>query len=325
MWGTGWRPEQLGVWSTGRRRAHQEPRRAPRHPDAPAPATHPLFPAHWSRSSAPKSWSCTTPNTTPPTLRGWRVSAGFGVVGRGEGAGRCRRGVVGGASAGCGAQGVHALAPLPPSSERGGRKARRGKARGALGARFWDGACASCPPRQPTTPPHPLCFRPKPAATCPPCWPCSPRCASTGVGTSTTPCSGTTWPLKRRGDRVGRGRVCCMLRPPTTPAPPFALNTLPPPPSRPQDCAPPTGPLASAIEASFGSLAALQERMSAAGAGLQGSGWVWLGAKPCGSLAIGTTPNQDPAVTIVSERRRRKRRWWGGRGPGARHLPTRVP
>ena len=116
-----------------------------------------------------------------------------------------------------------------------------------------------------------------------------------------------------------------MLRPPTTPAPPFALNTLPPPPSRPQDCAPPTGPLASAIEASFGSLAALQERMSAAGAGLQGSGWVWLGAKPCGSLAIDTTPNQDPAVTIVSERRRRKRRWWGGRGPGARHLPTRVP
>jgi superoxide dismutase len=41
--------------------------------------------------------------------------------------------------------------------------------------------------------------------------------------------------------------------------------------------APPTGELATAINAQFGSLAKLQDSLSAATVGIQGSGWGWLG------------------------------------------------
>jgi Fe-Mn family superoxide dismutase len=67
----------------------------------------------------------------------------------------------------------------------------------------------------------------------------------------------------------------------------------------PGEAAPPSGPLVAAIEAEFGSVANLQSRLSAAGAGIQGSGWAWLGWDAASSrLALGTTSNQDPAVTI---------------------------
>ena len=59
--------------------------------------------------------------------------------------------------------------------------------------------------------------------------------------------------------------------------------------------APPTGALAAAIEAEFGSLDALQSKLSAMTVGVQGSGWGWLGYnKTTGKLALATCPNQDP-------------------------------
>lgn len=57
---------------------------------------------------------------------------------------------------------------------------------------------------------------------------------------------------------------------------------------------PPQGSLAKAIEAQFGGLEKLTARMNAAGAGVQGSGWVWLGLnKELKRLTVETTANQD--------------------------------
>lgn len=57
---------------------------------------------------------------------------------------------------------------------------------------------------------------------------------------------------------------------------------------------PPQGSLAKAIEAQFGGLDKLTARMNAAGAGVQGSGWVWLGLnKELKRLSVETTANQD--------------------------------
>ncbi|CAI5519354.1 unnamed protein product [Closterium sp. Naga37s-1] len=61
--------------------------------------------------------------------------------------------------------------------------------------------------------------------------------------------------------------------------------------------APPEGALAAAIDAQFGSLDALVSKFNAAGAGVQGSGWVWLGLNDRKKLAIVTTANQDACVT----------------------------
>ena len=67
----------------------------------------------------------------------------------------------------------------------------------------------------------------------------------------------------------------------------------------PGEAGPPTGALAAAIAAQFGSVDALQARLSAAGAGIQGSGWAWLGwDAAAGRLALGVTPNQDPAASV---------------------------
>lgn len=55
----------------------------------------------------------------------------------------------------------------------------------------------------------------------------------------------------------------------------------------------PTGDLASAINAAFGSFAAFQEKFSAAGATRFGSGWAWLVAEKDGSVSVTSTPNQD--------------------------------
>lgn len=61
---------------------------------------------------------------------------------------------------------------------------------------------------------------------------------------------------------------------------------------------PPSGAIAAAIDDQFGSLDEFIAKFSAAGAGVQGSGWVWLGLnKELKRLAIQTTPNQDPLAT----------------------------
>lgn len=65
--------------------------------------------------------------------------------------------------------------------------------------------------------------------------------------------------------------------------------------SLPQDYCPPSGPLEEAISAQFGDLDSLVAKFSAAAAGVQGSGWAWLGWSPeARALAVATTPNQDP-------------------------------
>ncbi|KAF2583726.1 hypothetical protein F2Q70_00037521 [Brassica cretica] len=61
---------------------------------------------------------------------------------------------------------------------------------------------------------------------------------------------------------------------------------------------PPKGALGGAIDTHFGSLEGLVKKMSAEGAALQGSGWVWLGLdKELKQLVVDTTANQDPLVT----------------------------
>jgi Fe-Mn family superoxide dismutase len=55
----------------------------------------------------------------------------------------------------------------------------------------------------------------------------------------------------------------------------------------------PTGALAAAIDAAFGSFDAFKTEFAKAGATRFGSGWAWLIQKPDGSLAVTSTPNQD--------------------------------
>ncbi|TFK34300.1 manganese superoxide dismutase [Crucibulum laeve] len=60
------------------------------------------------------------------------------------------------------------------------------------------------------------------------------------------------------------------------------------------------GPLKAAIDQSFGSLDALKKDFNATTAGIQGSGWGWIGLNPTTKrLEITTTPNQDPLLTHV--------------------------
>jgi len=54
----------------------------------------------------------------------------------------------------------------------------------------------------------------------------------------------------------------------------------------------PTGALAEAIVAAFGSFATFKEQFQAAGMGRFGSGWAWL-VSDNGKLSIVSTPNQD--------------------------------
>lgn len=55
----------------------------------------------------------------------------------------------------------------------------------------------------------------------------------------------------------------------------------------------PTGALAKAIDADFGSFEAFKEKFKAAATGRFGSGWAWLTADTDGSIEIVDTPNQD--------------------------------
>lgn len=55
----------------------------------------------------------------------------------------------------------------------------------------------------------------------------------------------------------------------------------------------PTGELAEAIKATFGSFEAFKEKFSAEAAGRFGSGWAWLVVDENGKLQVYSTPNQD--------------------------------
>ena len=55
----------------------------------------------------------------------------------------------------------------------------------------------------------------------------------------------------------------------------------------------PTGKLAEAITAKFGSFEEFKAKLEAAGLGRFGSGWAWLYVTSAGELEIGSTANQD--------------------------------
>ena len=59
----------------------------------------------------------------------------------------------------------------------------------------------------------------------------------------------------------------------------------------------PAGALLAQIVKQWGSLDAFKDEFVAKGAGLFGSGWVWLAAAPDGSLAITQEPGADNPVT----------------------------
>lgn len=62
----------------------------------------------------------------------------------------------------------------------------------------------------------------------------------------------------------------------------------------------PSGALADAINAVFGSLDALKEKMNTAGTTRFGSGWAWLIVKD-GKLDVCSTPNQDNPLMDIAE------------------------
>ena len=62
----------------------------------------------------------------------------------------------------------------------------------------------------------------------------------------------------------------------------------------------PTGDLAAAIDAAFGSFDAFKEKFANAGMTRFGSGWAWLIVKD-GKLEICSTPNQDNPLMDVAE------------------------
>jgi Fe-Mn family superoxide dismutase len=62
----------------------------------------------------------------------------------------------------------------------------------------------------------------------------------------------------------------------------------------------PSGNLAAAIDARWGSLDAFKDEFKKAGIGRFGSGWAWLIVKD-GGLAISSTPNQDNPLMDVAE------------------------
>ena len=63
----------------------------------------------------------------------------------------------------------------------------------------------------------------------------------------------------------------------------------------------PSGSLAEAINASFGSFDEFKTKFAAAGTGRFGSGWAWLIVGADKKLAITSTPNQDNPLMDVAE------------------------
>jgi Fe-Mn family superoxide dismutase len=58
----------------------------------------------------------------------------------------------------------------------------------------------------------------------------------------------------------------------------------------------PSGDLAAAIDAAFGSFDNFKSQFKTAATGRFGSGWAWLVVEPGGGLSITSTPNQDTPV-----------------------------
>lgn len=63
----------------------------------------------------------------------------------------------------------------------------------------------------------------------------------------------------------------------------------------------PSGALADAINAAFGSVEEMKTKFNAAAAGRFGSGWAWLIKDASGKLAITSTPNQDNPLMDIAE------------------------
>jgi Fe-Mn family superoxide dismutase len=63
----------------------------------------------------------------------------------------------------------------------------------------------------------------------------------------------------------------------------------------------PTGPLADAINSTFGSFDELKTKVSDAGATRFGSGWAWLIVTADKKLAVTSTPNQDSPLMDIAE------------------------
>lgn len=63
----------------------------------------------------------------------------------------------------------------------------------------------------------------------------------------------------------------------------------------------PTGALADAINAAFGSFNAFKEQFAAAAATRFGSGWAWLIKNAEGKLQVTSTPNQDNPLMDIAE------------------------
>ncbi|GAA0877584.1 superoxide dismutase [Algoriphagus jejuensis] len=65
----------------------------------------------------------------------------------------------------------------------------------------------------------------------------------------------------------------------------------------------PTGELAAAIDAKFGSFDAFKEEFNKAGATRFGSGWAWLCVNESKELCVCSTPNQDNPLMDVAEKK----------------------
>jgi len=63
----------------------------------------------------------------------------------------------------------------------------------------------------------------------------------------------------------------------------------------------PTGVIADAIKAAFGTIDEFKTKFAAAGTGRFGSGWAWLIKDGSGKLQISSTPNQDNPLMDVAE------------------------
>lgn len=63
----------------------------------------------------------------------------------------------------------------------------------------------------------------------------------------------------------------------------------------------PSGDLAKAIDAAFGSFDAFKTKFAEAGTTRFGSGWAWLCVKSDGSLCVCSTPNQDNPLMDIAE------------------------
>jgi Fe-Mn family superoxide dismutase len=63
----------------------------------------------------------------------------------------------------------------------------------------------------------------------------------------------------------------------------------------------PSGDLAKAIDAAFGSFDEFKKKFAEAGTTRFGSGWAWLCVKADGSLCVCSTPNQDNPLMDIAE------------------------